>query len=281
VEENNLRDVEHDARIDLPITEDEEVRNEMDRKIFLKQFVSRYYQMDPETEDLIPNAGGLRNGMRVLAEDDDRRISLDVIGNGNPSYEANALRWNRWLVVSDLEIYKESGFQVVSFVANYDDGTKRLIRQGYREAWYVKRDSIPEEPVILTAFDSPEMAERIEKLREEFPGLKIEVYKTYINTTSESRVQKATQWMKLRASRMLRAHQMNQEGKTNREIAEFMGVDENHVRNLLKFKPTEADVDLVNGKFSVSTKQECDDLVGDSGHSLGNGIGNPKEWVGR
>lgn len=99
----------------------------------------KFYVMDPKTEDLLPNGKRLTNGMRVLAGSPDNRERIE-------KYETDwvmdrLLEQNRWCTVSDLEV----GDTIVSFVAVYEDGTKRLRVLGLYLPWLVKLDSIPEE----------------------------------------------------------------------------------------------------------------------------------------
>lgn len=118
-------------------------------KIDLSQFVPKNFEMDPELHDLLPNGRALRNGMVVLIEEEAQRQDLELVKK-NPSMRLpQALRWNRWMTVSNVEFPGESEILTdVTFVATYDDGTKKKIAKGVMQAWYVQLDSIPEDEAI-------------------------------------------------------------------------------------------------------------------------------------
>lgn len=118
-------------------------------KIDLSQFVPKNFEMDPELHDLLPNGRALRNGMVVLIEEEAQRQNLELVKK-NPSMGLpQALRWNRWMTVSNVEFPGESEILTdVTFVATYDDGTKKKIAKGVMQAWYVQLDSIPEDEAI-------------------------------------------------------------------------------------------------------------------------------------
>jgi hypothetical protein len=105
--------------------------------------VPKYYQMDPETEDLLPNGSSLANGMKVLLADPDER--------GRPEKTEDweldrALERNRWCTITDLKIKG----QLVIFVAVYADGTKRKRKSYLHHSWLVKIDSITDSMVKAT-----------------------------------------------------------------------------------------------------------------------------------
>lgn len=110
-------------------------------EIDLSQFVRKYYQMDPATEDLLPHGGLLENGMEILIQDQFRRMTLELIHSESPQYGQyleNARRWNRWMIVENVMIDQEN----VYFVGVFRDGTKKKYNVGFQEAWYVKLDSL-------------------------------------------------------------------------------------------------------------------------------------------
>jgi hypothetical protein len=104
------------------------------------RFVPRFYRMDPKTEDLLPSGAELADGMKVLIEDPDERA---VIKDDMEDWELDrALVRNRWCEVTYLST-RSSGTSI-SFVAVYEDGTKRKREYSARESWFVKKDSIPD-----------------------------------------------------------------------------------------------------------------------------------------
>lgn len=108
----------------------------------IKEFVDKYYEMNPETDDLLFSGYDLANGMVVLTENYKRRIDVskgfDALLEG---YKPEALKWNRWMTVSQLKINK--GDQLVGFIAIYPDGTKRKVMLSVDDAWIVKVYSLP------------------------------------------------------------------------------------------------------------------------------------------
>lgn len=105
------------------------------------EFVSCYYEMDPETEDLLDNGTLVINGMKVLIEDD--KLRVDPSANMMVSTRGRALKTNRWCVVQSARIVTEKDDQYLSFIGLYDDGTKRKWYLPARVAWFVKKDTIP------------------------------------------------------------------------------------------------------------------------------------------
>lgn len=104
-------------------------------------FVSKFYRMNPETDDLLPNGRALRVGMRVLIDDTKRRINTNVEGGMSDWQYDNALELNRWCtIVGGLEV----SLSQTRFIAQYEDGTKRLRVADTSYPWLVKLDSIPE-----------------------------------------------------------------------------------------------------------------------------------------
>lgn len=110
-------------------------------------FVSRFYEMQPATDELLPNGRNLTDGMCVLIDDQNLRQSLNVLMHpDNTMYEEilyKARESNRWCIVSELEILDHLNFQVVVFTACYPDGLRRQRIVPLEKAWLVKADSIP------------------------------------------------------------------------------------------------------------------------------------------
>lgn len=109
-----------------------------------EKYVPKFYQMDPETEDVFPNGSFLSNGMKVLLEDPAKRTKVD--GDLEDWQEARALEDNRWCVVERLVVL---GTQV-TFVGVYEDGTKRTRRLEMSNSWIVKIDSIGDAANLAT-----------------------------------------------------------------------------------------------------------------------------------
>lgn len=105
-------------------------------------FVPKFYTMDPETEEFLSDGKKLENGMVVLIASSNLRVNVD---KALEDWELDrALQRNRWAKISDLEFRTYVGDELLSFVATYENGTKRKWESiGVQRAWYVKRDSIP------------------------------------------------------------------------------------------------------------------------------------------
>jgi len=125
------------------------------------QVVPKYYAMDPETEDMLPDGGRLMDGMKVLIADPDCREHLQAL-SAEPPVEwlrDKIMERNRWCTVSHLKLTNHNN--TVAFIAIYEDGTKRQYRMGLEYAWLVKLDSIPD-PVLAEEKE----AERYNKIYE-------------------------------------------------------------------------------------------------------------------
>lgn len=121
-------------------------------------FVSKFYEMDPQFEDLVPSGTLLQNGMMVLLEDSMMRADPATLNSSSEThnrYEGERAREvNRWCEVTHLEVRKRFDYDdigavigesspIISFVAVYFDGTKKKRRYDASYAWLVKLDSIP------------------------------------------------------------------------------------------------------------------------------------------
>lgn len=115
-------------------------------------FVVKYFEMNRETDDLLANGRSLQNGMKVLVENDNYRVNPDKISG--PSAMSEALRWNRWMVVSSLEFNKLEN--TVNFVGTYEDGTKKQYICDLSTAWFVKKDSVPKQIELPASGDIQE-----------------------------------------------------------------------------------------------------------------------------
>lgn len=105
-------------------------------------YVDKFYQMDPQTDDLI-RGSNLQKGMKVLIESYGHRMPIiDGIPKGASSKEVSrfqADKFNRWCTVSELKMSKH----MASFIGIYDDGTKITFDDSPSCGWYVKKNSIP------------------------------------------------------------------------------------------------------------------------------------------
>ncbi|QCB93334.1 hypothetical protein [Cellulomonas shaoxiangyii] len=103
-------------------------------------YVDRFYEMDPQHDDLI-RGSGLADGMVVLIEDHLFRADPDRISTGDDwsRYEQHKARENnRWCTVSELHRYRD----LVEFVGLYADGTKVPRRYNESFYWLVKKASL-------------------------------------------------------------------------------------------------------------------------------------------
>jgi hypothetical protein len=102
-----------------------------------QNIVAKYYQMDPETEDMLPNGGAIKNGMVVLIADPNNRFAVKET---DLDWEMDRiLERNRWATVSHVI----SDGTTVVFIAEYEDGTKKQRMMGFKSAWLVKKASMP------------------------------------------------------------------------------------------------------------------------------------------
>lgn len=116
-------------------------------------FVEKYFVMDPATDDLIFDGTKLRNDMVVLIERDEFRYPLKdrVEGRLDDNDRAQMLRYQRWAVVSDVVI----NMQNVTFIATYNDGSKRKINVATEHAWYVKKETMQDDDPSASSIDLP------------------------------------------------------------------------------------------------------------------------------
>jgi hypothetical protein len=106
------------------------------------EFVGQYYDMNPETEDLLPNGYHLELGMVILIENPNYRADLVDIPAMTASGNARMDRinqFNRWGTVEHISFNGDEVFVAVRYV----DDTKRLLRVATIDGWFVKKDSVP------------------------------------------------------------------------------------------------------------------------------------------
>lgn len=112
-------------------------------------YTSMHYDMDPQTEDLLPGGEDLREGMVVLIESSIVKENPNTAlreGIGSEYAFARLKEANRWCEVTEL---RYSGYdsadssRLVTFIGVYADGTKRQRKYSTGYAWFVKKDSLP------------------------------------------------------------------------------------------------------------------------------------------
>lgn len=119
------------------------------------EIVSKFYETDPQTDDLLPDGEHLKDGMVVLIES---RMLREYVSNSDevvrPYRQDRIKENNRWAAVSHLVYHGD----IVSFIATYADGTKRKRTYACGYAWVVKLDSVPNDEQLPTcdhAIDTP------------------------------------------------------------------------------------------------------------------------------
>lgn len=116
-------------------------------------FVERDYVMSPEDDDLLFSGTDLKEGMVVLIESSSMKGGPEDL---NTTYaKKRYLEANRWCTVLRVEIRErvdrdQNGRTIpisplVSFLAEYPDGTKTKRSYDASYAWYVKKFSLPAE----------------------------------------------------------------------------------------------------------------------------------------
>jgi hypothetical protein len=128
------------------VTADEFVRKVPLNPFFSESLVDKFYQMDPNTDDLLPNGRHLSNGMVVLTGISNARSRIEP-DRLNHDWEIDrALEMNRWATVTNLRVFDVA----IRFVAVYADGTKRIRNVSVDDPWFVKMSSITESMEIAT-----------------------------------------------------------------------------------------------------------------------------------
>ena len=113
-------------------------------------FVSKFYEMDPQFEDLLANGKDLKDGMIILLEDSMFRGDPD---STSPYEQEKVREINRWCTVSQVNIQRrfdtdelgrviQEASPLVSFVATYGDGVKKKRSYDSSYAWIVKLESM-------------------------------------------------------------------------------------------------------------------------------------------
>lgn len=106
------------------------------------ELVPQFYEMDPETEDLLFDGTLLQPGMVVLIEAPELRMPLEFADAAPlaPEQMDVAKLNNRWTKIVIAEIHSGD----VSFIGEFADGTRRKRSTPVRYAWLVKRNSLPD-----------------------------------------------------------------------------------------------------------------------------------------
>lgn len=114
-------------------------------------FVSKYYEMNPEEDDLLDNGTLVVDDMKVLIASPAFRATIKDDMSEEQIYSAR--RKNRWATVTNSRVSKVSHEAVLVFVAVYEDGTKRKVIERADTAWLVKKDSIPKVEGLQTEYE--------------------------------------------------------------------------------------------------------------------------------
>lgn len=124
--------------------------------------VKKYYQMNPETEELLANGAYLQDGMTVLIEDPNKRVDLRYADKLSDWEAERALVNNRWAVISNVGLFRNDVNDLcVSFVATYEDSTQRHRKYHYSNPWLVKKGFVPDENKSYSHHQTAEVREII------------------------------------------------------------------------------------------------------------------------
>lgn len=113
--------------------------------------VDKWYEMNPETEDVLPSGRHLIPGMVVLIESPQGRMDLTTWQTWSKADLRNARMWNRWATVAEQPQIVGNG-HTISFIAEYEDGSKMQYTTAVQYAWLVKKDSRPDLDKLFTEF---------------------------------------------------------------------------------------------------------------------------------
>lgn len=123
----------------ITLDDDGEIYRKLDDSDTPK-YVDKFYEMDPETEDLI-RGDELRNDMVVVIEDGMLRADTEHLRSRYDSERARAN--NRWCTVSSIRRrYTGDDNAIVSFIGVYEDGVKKERSFSESYCWIVKKDSM-------------------------------------------------------------------------------------------------------------------------------------------
>lgn len=111
-------------------------------KIETDGMVDKWYEMDPDTEDLLYDGGELMDGMFVLLENPEMRV--DVREELTDEELFRARRTNRWMQISRVKVTDKH----VSFMAEFEDGVKSKLEFPVDESWIVKDFPSPSKRIL-------------------------------------------------------------------------------------------------------------------------------------
>jgi hypothetical protein len=101
-------------------------------------FAPRYYEQDPEFEDVLYGTD-LRDGMIVMLQDTFMRGD-PARGTTDPFERQKLMSVNRWCTVTALRVHPRAGLgPLVSFMGVYADGMKFPRTYDASYTWIVKR----------------------------------------------------------------------------------------------------------------------------------------------
>lgn len=128
--------------------EEVETKNEISEE-FNNELMPKYYEPNPETDQVLGNGQKLRDGMIVLPGASMLRVDIEDLDENVNIFsrseqerrKEHARTRNRWARVSDLEYDVVN--HVTSFLATYADGTTFKHAFGSSWPWIVKKSSIP------------------------------------------------------------------------------------------------------------------------------------------
>lgn len=122
---------------------------------FVSELVDQTFRMNPDTEDMIPDARHLKDGMVVLLEDASEYAVIHYRYKMFFDQWPKAMVVNRWCTVSEIRMSQVK--RAVYFTGTYSDGSKNRREAPMDAAWYVKLDSM--EPPVDKNAATPELIE--------------------------------------------------------------------------------------------------------------------------
>ena len=118
-------------------------------------FVSKFYRMDPSTEDIAKSGYQLCDGMIVLIEstmmrenNDEDREKAGYESPRNSYDEDRLLKNNRWCLVTQYEQVRHH--DQIKFVGVFADGTKALFHYGEGHGWLFKLNCTRTDALIVS-----------------------------------------------------------------------------------------------------------------------------------
>lgn len=149
----------------------------------INEYVDKYYEMDPETEDVLHNGTLVVDGMKVLIEDPSLRQEMDGDMSAYDIYHAR--KKNRWATVESSKV-EHHGHPVLTFIGAYEDGVKMKVVEDVNCAWIVKKDSIPRMDELVDRSDVVVFTARVSVMLTELrtmPGSALHRYKVKLGGT--------------------------------------------------------------------------------------------------